>query len=307
MEAPDAGNDRRPLANQGILSLRDGRNLGFAVYGSEDSPPVLFFHGAPGGRLLPPVAGPLAEKLGIRIISFDRPGFGLSDFKPGRTVPDLADDVAELADQLELERFALLGISAGGPYLLACCAAMPERVVRAGTVCGLTPWDRAGIVTNSSPFPQPVRWAVRRSRAAARALHAGLVLGMRKSPERGLEGLASTLSTTDRKLVDRPEIAQFLRRSTLETARGGARGWVYDDWVLNHPWGFDPADVSPDVEIVLWAGSDDNVVPVPHVERLARELHGARVHVYEGEGHMGVIFDHTEEIFREVVAGARTG
>jgi pimeloyl-ACP methyl ester carboxylesterase len=98
------------------VNLPDGRSLGYAEYGDPSGKPVLFFPGTPSSRLLHPPEGPTAS-LGARLIVVERPGFGLSDFQPGRTLLDWPDDVVALADALDIERFAVAGLSAGGPYV----------------------------------------------------------------------------------------------------------------------------------------------------------------------------------------------
>jgi pimeloyl-ACP methyl ester carboxylesterase len=103
-----------------VFRLRDGRALGYAEYGDPGGTPVFFFHGSPGSRLQRHPDASIASELGTRIITIDRPGYGLSDFQPERTLLDWPADVAQLADALHIERFAAIGLSGGGPYLLAC-------------------------------------------------------------------------------------------------------------------------------------------------------------------------------------------
>jgi pimeloyl-ACP methyl ester carboxylesterase len=126
--------------------LPDGRRLGFAEYGVPDGRPLMFFHGTPGARLMTRFAHPDAVRHGIRIIAPERPGYGLSDFQPGRTLGAWADDVAALADGLRRERFAIAGVSRGGPYVAACAHRMRPRVPIAGIVSGVGPLDDPEIV-----------------------------------------------------------------------------------------------------------------------------------------------------------------
>ena len=121
--------------------LMDGRTLGFADCGEYEADPVLLFHGTPGSRLLFSNSGPLLAEHGVRVIAPERPGFGLSDPKPDRTIPGWADDVRELADHLHLERFHVAGFSGGGAYALACAAAMPKRVLTCTLISTSVPPD----------------------------------------------------------------------------------------------------------------------------------------------------------------------
>ncbi len=113
-----------------ILILPDGRRLGYAEYGDPEGWPLMFFHGTPGSRVMARFAAPKAREMGVRLIAPERPGFGLSDFKPQRQLLDWAEDVRELAEVLNLERFAVAGVSGGGPYVAACAWKMPARLSR---------------------------------------------------------------------------------------------------------------------------------------------------------------------------------
>ncbi len=99
----------------GTLRLRDGRTIGFAVFGDPDGKPGFYLHGFPGTRLEARIADAEATRLGVCIIALDRPGFGLSDYKPGRTIADWTDDLVEAADAFGIDRFPVMGLSGGGP------------------------------------------------------------------------------------------------------------------------------------------------------------------------------------------------
>ena len=123
------------------IRLGDGRRLAFCEFGTVDGAPAFFFHGWPGSRLDFAPNHDAAVDAGVRVIAVDRPGIGGSDPQPGRRVLDWPTDVAELADSLGVERFAVLGFSFGGPYLRACAYALPDRITRAGLVSCLGPID----------------------------------------------------------------------------------------------------------------------------------------------------------------------
>ncbi len=118
------------------LVLQDGHSLAYCEYGAPGGRPVFYFHGHPGSRRDFPAFDPgdIARELGVRIIATDRPGHGLSDFQPGRRMLDWPDDVCELADALQLDTFAVLGISGGGPYAAACAYKIPQRLTATAIV-----------------------------------------------------------------------------------------------------------------------------------------------------------------------------
>src|SRR5690606_28847831 len=125
--------------NEGHLILRDGRALHFMEFGRPDGVPAFGFHGTPGSRFMFRLADPAASRLGLRLIAPERPGFGLSSFQKRRKLSDWASDMRELADALGIDRFAVAGVSGGGPYAAACAALMPERVLAAALVSPMGP------------------------------------------------------------------------------------------------------------------------------------------------------------------------
>ena len=126
---------------QNHITLSDGRRLSFAEFGDRQGKPVFYFHGFPGSRLEAKLADGISRESQVRFIGIERPGFGLSDFKPGRSFIDWADDVAELANDLRIDRFSILGVSGGGPYAAACACKMPDRLEAVGIICGMGPVD----------------------------------------------------------------------------------------------------------------------------------------------------------------------
>lgn len=282
------------------LHLHDGRAISYSTLGPPDGLPLLFCHSLPGSHVQPPFAEALVQKYGIRLLTPDRPGFGESDFVPGRTIGDWPAVVAEFADALGLERFRVMGISAGSPYVLACCVTISERIERAGIVVGITPDVKPSII--HSAVPAPLAWLVYRSRRVSLLVHGMLVAGMKKKPERALAAMAKTVSDVDGQVLARPEAGQFIIDVSLAAAQNGVRGWVYDDWLLNRPWGFSPSDVQSGVRVDLWCGDNDLAVPLEHSEKLAQAIPGAKLHVFPGEGHFSVVFNRADEFFRELAS-----
>lgn len=109
-----------PSSCDKTINLHDGRSLGYADFGDPDGTPMFHFHGFPGSRLKAKLLSDAAGRHGVHLIGVVRPGMGLSDFQPGRKLLDWPNDVIELALDLELETFAVEGVSGGGPYAAAC-------------------------------------------------------------------------------------------------------------------------------------------------------------------------------------------
>jgi pimeloyl-ACP methyl ester carboxylesterase len=247
---------------------------------------------------MPTFATSLLDGLGMRMITPDRPGFGYSEFVPGRTIPDTARDVEIVADYLGLDTFYVLGVSAGAPYVLSCCIEFPDRIRGAGIVSGITPADEAGILHEA--IPAALHVAARRSRRASFAMHHLLTVGMRQAPEKAMAGLSRTLSQADRDVLARPDASAYVLAISLEAARNGVTGWVYDDWLLNRPWGFSPASVPTRVPVKLWWGSEDQSAPVASGVKLAGQMPQATLTVIENCGHFGVMFEHIGTVLEEL-------
>ena len=135
------------------LTLPDGRRLAYADYGDPAGPVVLECVGTPQSRLPDPVQVTEAEQAGLRMIVPDRPGFGRSDPRPGRTLTDWPADAAALTDALGVDRFPVLGASGGGPYAVACGVVLADRVTRVALVAPAAPADAPahGFVPSQDP------------------------------------------------------------------------------------------------------------------------------------------------------------
>src|SRR5215469_9460078 len=181
-------------AEDGVLVLRDGRQLGYAHYGHPGGQPVLYFHGHPGSRLEARFAHTAAAAAGFAVIALDRPGYGLSDFQPGRAITDWPADVAQAADALGISRFSVAGASGGGPYALACAWHLPTRVIRAAVISGVGPYQAAGVTRgmrwqNRVAFQLGSRWP-----GLARWLMRSMQRNIASRPERTIEALARAMS-----------------------------------------------------------------------------------------------------------------
>jgi pimeloyl-ACP methyl ester carboxylesterase len=228
-----------PPRKDTFIQLPDRRHLAYAEYGDEQGMPVFLFHGLPGSRLswgwLP--GHPFPD--GLRIIAPDRPGYGQSDPKPGRTLLDWADDVEKLADALDIQDFAVVGVSGGGPGALACAWKMPDRIQVAGIVASPAPTDAPGVfegMSKTNLFFMKLAWrAPLLSSLNIRLL--GKVI--RCNPARYINSMKFKVHEVDQNLLKRPEIREMLVRDFAEAVGNGSQGMV-DDMSANHgqPWGF---------------------------------------------------------------------
>jgi pimeloyl-ACP methyl ester carboxylesterase len=271
------------------LRLSDGRTLGYAQYGAPNGKPVFVFHGSPGSRLQVRAAHLPALARGIRIIAPDRPGLGLSTRLPGRQIADWPDDVRELADALGIARFAVIGISGGGPYVAACAWGLPERITRAGIVSGVAPPGHGAKVCSGLRHRERlvVDLALRTPWLLRAVMTAGAAPS-RRWTERFYAGVRRLASPADRPILERPDVADCLIAGMKEAFRQGGPGPADDVLLLTRPWTFRPEEIR--VPVRLWHGEADAVVPVAMGRHLAAAIPDCRAEFIPGAGHY-LVFD----------------
>jgi len=271
----------------GVLTLRDGRRLGYAHYGEPDGQPIMYFHGHPGSRLEARLAHVAAAASGFRVIALDRPGYGLSDFLPGRAITGWPADVAQAADALGIESFSVAGASGGGPYALACAWGLPGRVIQVAVISGVGPFQAPGVThgmrwQNRVGFELGSRWP-----GLARWLMRSMERNIASRPERTVEALARAMSPSDAEIVRRPEVRSLLIANITEAFRQGADGAAQDIVLLGRPWGFTPGEINQ--EVYLWQGEADTLVPPAMGRYLAGQIPHCHATMLPGAGHLLII------------------
>lgn len=291
-----------PFARDQRIRLRDGRSLGYAEYGDPAGKPVFFFHGVPGSRLAWHTDASLAASLGIRLIAPERPGYGLSDFQPGRTLLDWPDDVLELADALGFARFAVVGASGGGLYAAACAYKIPHRLTAAAIVSGGAPLNVPAAIAGMSrarrfsiALVTKAPWLVRQvahweAWQTARAV--------RRDAERYLAQRAARAPAPDRAVLARPEIRAMFIENYAEAYRSGPRGHAWDIVLFMRPWGFRPEEIT--AQVYLWHGEKDETTPLSMGKYLASAIPRCRAYFLPEEGHL-LRFNHWREILAALV------
>jgi pimeloyl-ACP methyl ester carboxylesterase len=244
-----------------------GRALRVYEEGDPTGAPVVVHHGTPAdGSLFPPWVDDAAER-GIRLIGYDRPGYGGSDAHPGRRIADAAADVAAIADALGIERFATWGISGGGPHALACAALLGDRVVGVASLAGVAPFDAEGLNYFSGMGRDNIVefGAAMQGREAIEALareEAAEMVGA--TPEDIVEAMRSLVTPVDEAVLS-GEFGEFYAASMCQVFAQGTEGWLDDDMAFVEPFGFDVAAIA--VPALVWHGRHDRFVPVTHGER----------------------------------------
>lgn len=265
-----------------MIRLPDGRRLAYAETGAPAGVPVFFFQGTPSSRLMRPDEG-VTRDLGARLIVADRPGFGLSDPKPGRTLLDWPDDVVSLADALGIGRFGIVGISGGGPYTAACAYKIPQRLIAVAIVSGSGPVDMRGTLAGSARerhigyvLAQRAPWLLRLVIAVAR--------NPQRNPARFQKQFSLGAAEADRVIMARPAMREMFVRSYAEAARQGVTAFADEVILASKPWGFPLQDII--VPIHLWHGEEDHNTPIAMARAMAAVIPNCRTTYLPGEGHL---------------------
>jgi pimeloyl-ACP methyl ester carboxylesterase len=275
------------------VRLRDGRAIGYAEYGDPAGKPGFFFHGFPGSRLEAALGHDAAVKHGARLIGVDRPGCGLSDFKPGRTFLDWPEDVVELAAALRIDRFAVAGVSGGGPYVAVCAYAIPQRLTSATILSGVGPFDAPG-ATDGMSRQNRILFALGRHAPWLGGLVIRVMARAAKNPSgKFIDRMAKSLPEPDRAILRQPEIRAIFLDDFREAFRQGARGGVHELRMYSRPWGFRIEDIT--MPVSLWQGTADKNVPLSMGRYQASAIPNCDARFIEGEGHL-VCVTHIDEI-----------
>ncbi len=298
--AQDQTEDARPNPTR-IVTLADGRRIGSAEYGDPAGLPVIALHGTPGSRLMFALTHEAAREKGVRLIAPERQGYGLSDVHPSPSLAAAAKDIGAVADAYGLGRFALIGVSGGGPFAVAAASANPDRVVLLALAGPLGPVGDLRGQIKLSRWHRMVFEQLGRSRFASRAFFRALRYMIFQRPETAYRMLLKRVRASDREILARPEVRANMRAAMREGLRRGVEGAVSDVRLYCAPWHLQLAEI--DIPAIVWQGSDDAVVPPSAAYALARKLPNCRLDVIPA-GHYWV-FDQFGMILDAVAAALR--
>jgi len=280
------------------IKLKDGRKLGYIDLGKSDGMPLFHFNGFPGSRLEVTILADRAIIKNIRLICIDRPGMGLSDFKKNRTLLDWPDDVVELADALGIDKFAVEGISGGGPYVAACAYKIPKRLTSCGIISGVASKDleiekKMRIFSVIRIFPWLFKLMIWLQSRGMRNL---------EKAEKKMKESAKKFPEADRKIFDDPQILSLFVKETAEAFRQGSKGAYYDGKIYVRSWGFNLEDISPKLKVYIWHGEADEIVPVAMGRGMCKLIPNCEGKFYPDEGHYSTIFKYYEDIIDALIS-----
>jgi pimeloyl-ACP methyl ester carboxylesterase len=291
---------------QRTVQTADGRVLAVEEAGDPAGRPVLVQGGTPGSRLLyGPHARDAAER-GLRLIGYDRPGYGGSSPRPGRTVANCVDDVRAICADLGIDRLAMWGASGGGPHVLACAALLPDLVVAAATLASLAPFDADGLDYFDGMAPENVedvvlyltdeaaaRAKTDRDRAEILAEEPGdLADAIDSAADASPNGFGPVLPAVDIAAME-GGLGDFFATAMRDGLAAGSEGW-WEDNCMVRPWGFSLSDIT--VPVLLLHGRQDIFVPFGHGQWLAAHIPGVKPLLLEDDGHLSLLQNRVPEV-----------
>jgi pimeloyl-ACP methyl ester carboxylesterase len=271
------------------VKANDGFRLSVDSLGDPDGLPVFLLHGTPGSRNGPRPRGIVLHRLGIRLITYDRPGYPGSDRRLGRRVVDAAEDVKTIADALRLKQFSVVGRSGGAPHALACAAELSDQVLSAAALGSLAPYDAEGLdwplgMTESNALAY--RNAEKDLAALVKMLNEQATLA-RGNSEGLLPVLWPDLAGYDKEIFGDIALRRIIVKIHAEALSKNIDGWVDDVVALSQDWGFNPSTIA--VPVKLWAGGDDAFSPVSHTDWLGKRIPYADVEIAPEAAHFGAV------------------
>jgi pimeloyl-ACP methyl ester carboxylesterase len=294
-----------PLATEWFnVPTPDGRALEVMTAGDEGAFPLVFHHGTPSAATPFARTADAAARNGLRLIEFSRPGYAGSSPKPGRTVADVAADVATILDAFGVERFVAAGFSGGGPHAIACAALLPERCAAVATIGGVAPYPAEGLDWLTGMGPENVEEFERTLHGEAELVPYLLEVAAQLAsvqPDHVVAAMGGLVGEVDKAALT-GDYAEWAADTFHRSVSTGIAGWRDDDLAFATGWGFDLASIRRPVAV--WQGGDDRMVPFAHGEWLVRHIPTATAHLHPGEGHLSLTVTKLDQVLEDLVASA---
>ena len=274
------------------ITLSDGRKMSLSAYGDEKGKAVFFFHGWPGSRVAMGHFEKIFADKGLWMITCERPGIGKSDFQENRSILDIAKDIEEVADSLNLEKFSVIGHSGGGPYAMACAFQLSDKIDKVMLLAATSPVNRKNATKNMMFTNKLLFFIAKKSEGIFSKIVKSVIAN---GEEKFLAQMESALPNSDKDVIN------DMRDVVLEDIREGIcqpDGFVHDFYILAQDWGFDLSKIDKTIEI--WHGTEDVNVPMQMSEYYSEVLPNASLTKLEAQGHF-LLYSNMDKIAEYIV------
>ena len=283
----------KPNNHEDMIKLNNGRTIGLAEYGAIHGKPVFYFHGFPGSRIEIAHYDEAAKFMGLRIISLDRPGMGLSSFDTQRTILSWVDDVVTVADKLNINKFSVLGHSGGAPFVVACAYKIPDRINSAVIVSGMAPLEELTTKKGSTVSQNLVANLIKFFPSITN-LMMHMTKKMIANPEKLNKQLVKQLPDVDKVILQDNKIQKEIINSLQESFKNGTSGPAQEMRLLFNAWGFNLRKV--ETPLVIWHGNKDKQAPICHAMAYKELVQNSTLHILENQGHHSLIRNYSNKI-----------
>lgn len=284
-------------SNLKTMQLKNGRRLGYAEYGVMHGTPMLYCHGFPSSHLEASQFHTIAATREFRLIAIDRPGMGLSCFNKEGSLSSWVEDVRELLDTLSIDKTHIISYSGGAPFLIACAASIPERILSCAIVSGLAPLDilkREGNISKQEKiigrllglFPFLSKFMMK---ATFKLLN---------DPKKMLAQIEKKLPEVDKKVLREDSKRKHIIANTLKAFQSGIEGPAHEMLLLFKSWNIDFARIQCPVRI--WHGLLDVQAEPVHAETYKKLLPNSQLNLLDNEGHHSLISHHFYKILDDL-------
>ncbi|MFK5892503.1 MAG: alpha/beta hydrolase [Pseudomonadota bacterium] len=273
--------------------LNDKKQISWSEYGSPFGIPVFYFHGTPGSNIEASSADIIANELGVRLIAPDRPGYNESDVQDGFSLLDWANVIKQLADNLNIHKFSIIGYSAGGPYALACAHEIPDRINHIALISSMASFESSAMQTHINASFKPLY------ELAVTDLPATIqqVSQLANTVDSLQEALSAELPSVDLSVIQDKNFKTIFHENLTVSLKNGVYGIVNDLHNIAQPWQFDAQLI--DHKIDIWHGNDDLTVGPAVGGYLNDILQDTDIHLLDNEGHF-LMFSHWVDILRSI-------
>lgn len=279
------------------IILEDNRKIGFAEYGTTEGFPIIYCHGSQSSRLEMHYDMSFAIENNLRIITIDRPGHGISDFNPEGTILNFAKDVKQLTKYLNINRFSVVGMSAGSPFALGLTYLFPNNIYKTAIISGFAPYTKDSRKHLSNDIKTMLNLA-KSFPFLLRMLLKFQAKQINKNPKKALQGFLKIMSESDKAVLKNESVMGVIENMFKESFRNGSEGIAYEiSKLLVKDWGFKLNEIK--VPVIFWQGKKDNNVPYEWADLMKNEIQDATLNLYSNEGHL-IIFQHANDIFTDL-------